>query len=120
MRALAGRDPGVPSAVSRELLVVRSARRGPDVATIDLHPGVGILILRLTRETDHELRIVSLRAEQPVEHQGRPEAARVPGTEAQGALDDPSESLRLEGSPSPRRPLLEPLHQLRERMTSHL
>jgi len=58
------------SAVSRELLVPRSARGRPNVLTIDLDPSVRILVLRHEGKPDHELGFDPLPPQQLEEHEG--------------------------------------------------
>jgi hypothetical protein len=68
--------------------------RRPDIALVELDPGMGLLAGRPLRESDHEFGVVPLLAEEPKEHERAHQARRILGRRAEGAVNRTTETLR--------------------------
>ena len=79
---------------SGERGVAPAARWRADVASSEFHPRVRVGRARVRRQADHELNLVALLAEEPVEDERPDEAARPVGADVQGPVHGPAEQGR--------------------------
>jgi len=70
-----------------------AAGRRPDIALVELNPGMGLLARRSLRESDHEFGVVPLLAEEPKEHERANQAGRIVGRCAESAVNRATETL---------------------------
>jgi hypothetical protein len=88
-----GGSTGLGLGEARERDVTASARRRPNIATIELDPRVGCLIDCVRRQTDHEHRLISLLAQQPIEDERSDQAADLVTANAEASSDRVAEQL---------------------------